>query len=240
MLKISNHINYSQTLGEGNGKKMSKKVAAEKMLAELRKLPPMPTTPSPRLPPVRTTARLSKRQVAQAPIVKKKPRNLIKEVVRTENGAVAEDEVTNPISRLLRIQQARKQKDPIYVVIEERGQQRRKEFVIEVDVNGDKAQGIGPNKKHAKRVAAENILIKLGFSKMDTEEAPNSTAAPAVEKTRKVTFKEPEKRTNNGGSSGRQLAPGLLLMKGSDNKGMCGSRLSFCHFLYIFYFILWI
>ena len=51
------------TEGEGNGKKVSKKRAAEMMLEELKKLPDMPSaTAKPKKPPV----------------VKKKNRNLIK------------------------------------------------------------------------------------------------------------------------------------------------------------------
>lgn len=201
--------------GEGSGKKTSKKSCAEKMLEELRKLPPIPeqTAPAQRTPNPRGSMRLNKRSIAAVtPVIKKKPRNLIKDIAQKE--AMIEDEVTNPISRLLRIQQARKQKDPVYAVIEERGQQRRKEFVMEVTVNGEKAQGFGPNKKIAKRIAAENILIKLGFSK-----GPETIDTNKLDKSKKVSFKETEKRSNNGGSSGRQLAPGLLLMKNAKSEG---------------------
>lgn len=41
------------------------------------------------------------------------------------------DEI-NPISRLMQIQQAKKEKEPIYTVMEERGQTRRREFFMEV------------------------------------------------------------------------------------------------------------
>lgn len=212
------------TVGEGNGKKSSKKAAAEKMLEELQKLPPLPavTTPTLRPPSNRPVGRVKKRSVTVTPVVKKKPRNLIKDVVRTsDNGVVVEDEVTNPISRLLRIQQARKQKDPVYTVIEERGQQRRKEFVIEVNVNGEKAEGVGPNKKVAKRAAAENVMIKLGFSKQNegTQGEKVYTVTSTTEKGKKVGYKYPEKLNNVGGSSGRQLAPGLILMRNVENKG---------------------
>lgn len=181
------------------------------MLIELRKLPPIQSTElEQRLPTVRLSGRLNKRSISNASNSKKKPRNLIKEIAQTNTNASVEDEVTNPISRLLRIQQARKLKDPIYSVIEERGQQRRKIFLIEVTVNGEKAQGIGPNKKAAKRIAAENIMIKLGYSKVPKAhlELPNSKGD-----------------NNSGGSSGRQIAPGLLLVKDTKceflNKNIC-------------------
>lgn len=51
------------TEGEGNGKKVSKKRAAEKMLDQLKNLPPLPPT---------------QQKVKKKPIIKKKNRNLIK------------------------------------------------------------------------------------------------------------------------------------------------------------------
>ena len=38
----------------------------------------------------------------------------------------------NPISRLIQIQQAKKEKEPVYTLIAEKGQPRRKEFVMQV------------------------------------------------------------------------------------------------------------
>ena len=38
----------------------------------------------------------------------------------------------NPISRLIQIQQAKKEKEPVYTLIAERGMPRRREFVMQV------------------------------------------------------------------------------------------------------------
>ena len=38
----------------------------------------------------------------------------------------------NPISRLIQIQQAKKEKEPVYMLLAEKGMPRRKEFVIQV------------------------------------------------------------------------------------------------------------
>lgn len=65
-------------------------------------------------------------------------------------------EEINPISQLIQIQQARKEKEPCYTVIDERGTARRREFVIEVSASGLSATGTGPNKKIAKKTAAES------------------------------------------------------------------------------------
>jgi len=71
----------------------------------------------------------------------------------------------NPISRLIQIQQAKKQKEPVYTLIAERGMPRRREFVMQVSAAGQSAQGSGPNKKLAKRAAAEALLQIMGYSR---------------------------------------------------------------------------
>lgn len=118
--------------GEGNGKKISKKRAAENMLEELSKLPPLPN--------IINIAQLKRKRVTN----KKKTRNLIKVNV-DKNSEVVEE--INPISRLIQIQQANKEREPVYTVLEERGAPRRREFVIEASVNGHSTTGTGPNKK---------------------------------------------------------------------------------------------
>ena len=77
--------------------------------------------------------------------MKKKTRNLIKE------QSEGPDEV-NAISQLIQIQQARKEKEPVYTVLDERGTARRREFTIEVTAgSGLSAKGTGSNKKVAKK-----------------------------------------------------------------------------------------
>ena len=40
----------------------------------------------------------------------------------------------NPISRLIQIQQAKKEKEPVYTMVAEKGLPRRKEFVMQVGI----------------------------------------------------------------------------------------------------------
>lgn len=188
--------------GEGNGKKISKKRAAEKMLEELARLPPLPN--------MNNIAHLKRKRVA----TKKKTRNLIK--VNMDKSADYVEDI-NPISRLIQIQQAHKEKEPTYTVLEERGAPRRREFVIEASVNGHSCTGVGPNKKIAKRNAAEALLALLGYNNStSTNPKPvlkNEKENETNEKTRKVTFVEEKLETPSvGGSGGRQLVPGLLLV----------------------------
>lgn len=133
--------------GEGNSKKASKKSAAEKMYQELLKLPPL--TPSPQ--PTAQAARNAKLKKRSPELMKKKTKNIIKEKLEPEV-----QEELNPISRLIQIQQAKKENEPIYTLVDQHGPPRRREFIIEVNVNGKTAQGTGSNKKMAKRKAAES------------------------------------------------------------------------------------
>jgi len=133
------------------------------------------------------------------------------------------DEI-NPISQLIQIQQARKEKEPTYVVVDERGTARRREFVIEVSVSGYSANGTGPNKKLAKKIAAENLLIAMGVNAMKpVAETPiiEKKKIDMSDKGKKVQFTDPDagKKTpakSTSGSGGRQIVPGLLLVSNTE------------------------
>uniref|UniRef100_A0A2K5YW85 DRBM domain-containing protein n=1 Tax=Mandrillus leucophaeus TaxID=9568 RepID=A0A2K5YW85_MANLE len=65
----------------------------------------------------------------------------------------------NPISCLVQIQQAKKEKEQDYVLLSEREMPRCQEFVMYVQVGTEAATGTGPNKK----IAAEPMLLQLGY-----------------------------------------------------------------------------
>lgn len=209
-----------KTEGEGTGKKVSKKRAAELMLEELRKLPALPPT---------TLVRIKRK-----PTTKKKSRNLIKVGPEEQKAAPEYGQGINPISRLIQIQQAKKEKEPVYTLLAERGVPRRREFIMQVTVGSQSAQGSGPNKKLAKRAAAENMLQLLGYSRPQPQPGKPAIKTDGAnsdpDKTRKVTFLEDggDQRgsdaavvggVNNIGQlggppvgGGRQLVPGLIMM----------------------------
>ncbi|XP_014208195.1 double-stranded RNA-binding protein Staufen homolog 2 isoform X2 [Copidosoma floridanum] len=216
------------TLGEGSSKKVSKKRAAELMLEELKRLPPIPA------PIQNRTIRLKRKP----PATKKKSRNLIKVYQEPRTESEGADEV-NPISRLVQIQQCNREREPVYNLIEEKGAPRRREFVMGVSVGQYSAQGTGPNKKLAKKAAAEALLNILGYSKpqpqpvkpsIKTSTAGGTNSAESKEKEqRKVTFVEVDNSNETthtypqGGTLGRQLVPGLLLVdNGLESKVVSG------------------
>ncbi|KAI6232020.1 hypothetical protein M3Y95_00442700 [Aphelenchoides besseyi] len=71
----------------------------------------------------------------------------------------------NPISRLIQVMQIRKEPEPVFRLVGERGQNRYREFVIEVTCMGNTQTGVGPNKKLAKRAAAVAMLDAIGYAK---------------------------------------------------------------------------
>ncbi|XP_027630952.1 double-stranded RNA-binding protein Staufen homolog 1 isoform X3 [Tupaia chinensis] len=97
--------------GEGKSKKISKKNAAIAVLEELKKLPPLPAVERVK------------------PRIKKKTKPTVKLQASPEYG-----QAMNPISRLAQIQQAKKDKEPEYVLLTERGLPRRREFVMQTPV----------------------------------------------------------------------------------------------------------
>jgi double-stranded RNA-binding protein Staufen len=82
-------------------------------------------------------------------------------------GNVEYGEGINPISRLIQIQQSKKQKEPEYTLVNEKGQghARKKEFVVQVTCGEFKCEGVGNNKKMAKRAAADALLVAMGYAK---------------------------------------------------------------------------
>lgn len=71
----------------------------------------------------------------------------------------------NPVSRLIQVMQIRNEPEPVFKLLGEQGQSRYKVFVAEVTCQEFCEQGTGPNKKLAKRAAAEAMLQRIGYVK---------------------------------------------------------------------------
>jgi len=190
--------------GEGNSKKLSKKRAALSILQDLKKLPFIPAVEKPKIH------------------YKKRPKTILKTGPDYGQGM-------NPISRLAQIQQAKKEKEPEYQLLSERGMPRRREFIMQVKVSAEVATGTGPNKKVAKRNAAEAMLLQLGYkastlpqtpAEMDNNKGWNGQKAPFTEATSNTqkgllhlspdVYQEMEasRKQGGGGGSGGGGAPG--------------------------------
>ncbi len=68
----------------------------------------------------------------KTPVPKRKSRNLIKEEPARASADLGQS--LNPISRLIQIQQAKHEKEPVYTLVVERGMPRRREFVMQVGI----------------------------------------------------------------------------------------------------------
>ena len=91
------------------------------MLDKLKELPPVASC--------QTTPKKKASSSTAAAAARKKSKNLIK-LEQKANPDYGQS--INPISRLIQIQQAKKQKEPVYTLIAERGMPRRREFVMQV------------------------------------------------------------------------------------------------------------
>ncbi|XP_048451623.1 double-stranded RNA-binding protein Staufen homolog 2 [Rhincodon typus] len=159
--------------GEGNSKKLSKKRAAITVLQELKKLPPLPVIEKPKTH------------------YKKRPKSILKTGPEYGQGM-------NPISRLAQIQQAKKEKEPEYLLLSEKGLPRRREFVMQVMVGTEVTTGTGPNKKVAKRNAAEAMLLQLGYKASTPTQNPEEKPVEKSWDGRKVTFADQPNSTQKG------------------------------------------
>nr|XP_016929161.1 maternal effect protein staufen [Drosophila suzukii] len=193
------------TEGEGNGKKVSKKRAAEKMLIELQKLPPL--TPTKQTPLKRIKVKTPGKPGAtprdgsvvpcsEGAMQTGKPERR-KRLNPPKDKLVDLDDADNPITKLIQLQQTRKEKEPIFELIAKNGNEtaRRREFVMEVSASGSTARGTGNSKKLAKRNAAQalfELLEAVEFTPSNetqsSEEGSTSATmsvvtAPAVEAT---------------------------------------------------------
>ncbi|NXH71786.1 STAU2 protein, partial [Podilymbus podiceps] len=187
--------------GEGNSKKLSKKRAAMAVLQELKKLPPLPVIEKPKL------------------YFKKRPKTILKTGPEYGQGM-------NPISRLAQIQQAKKEKEPEYVLLSERGMPRRREFVMQVKVGNEITTGTGPNKKIAKRNAAEAMLLQLGYkASTPLQDQSEKLGENKSWNGQNVGFPEPTSTTPKGIL---HLSPDVYQeMEASRNKSAPGTTVSY-------------
>ena len=150
---VSATVGEFTTMGEGGKKKDAKQEAARKMLVELQKLP--------ELPKEETSYKNTSRFVRRGPRISN----------QKTKGEI--DPTLNPVSILGQILQRRHEQPPSYQMLHEKVIGQDRQFTIEVTVGQHKATGAGPNKKEAKKKAAEAMLQLIGFR--STEGQPAAT-----------------------------------------------------------------
>uniref|UniRef100_A0A915AZQ0 DRBM domain-containing protein n=1 Tax=Parascaris univalens TaxID=6257 RepID=A0A915AZQ0_PARUN len=139
--------------GEGGSKKIAKQNACALMLTKLKSLETSPIF-------IASAIFKSQKKASLPKEIKRK--TIIKDMkMDPEYG-----HQINPVSRLMQVMQARKENEPKFQLVAEHGQSRYKEFVVEVTCgDGLRCEGSGPNKKLAKRAAAEAMLARIGYVK---------------------------------------------------------------------------
>lgn len=191
--------------GEGPKKKLAKQNAAQKILDELNKLPPLPES----------VAQKGNRRFVRRPgrsQFRPKPKSDI-------------DPTLNPISILGQMMQQHHEQPPEYKCLQEKDCSSDKPFIMQVQVSSHSqvytCTGRGSNKKTAKKDSAEAMLKLLGFREQPNEGEVTATA-PATQggtdgRLERSSDGNPSLFSEQSGSIqptilGRQLKPGLLPM----------------------------
>lgn len=91
-------------------------------------------------------------------------RDVVLRVMREELEATVTAPRKSAKSLLQEWAQAEKQPLPVYTVIEERGPEHRRDFVIEVEAAGRLARGSGQSKREAEEAAAALLLDEIDVS----------------------------------------------------------------------------
>lgn len=181
-----------QASGEGTSKKLSKKNAAECIVAKLKELPVTVRS--------RTSGRAGTNKKTSA---NNKSHNLLKPTSSTDSGESESSgsagrlsvDTVHPVSRLEHLQQARRLPAPSYHVIRELVVARRRHFVVSACVGAVSSTGEGPSKRTARRAAAAALLLKLGVDTLATQPNVKSALRGANHESqaranRRVTFQQ--------------------------------------------------
>lgn len=178
----NNQSFYLEVTGEGNSKKVSKKNASIQMLNLLKeKFEPLLTIASKKKKEVAASNSSRNKKVvelvdaAPPPPIKTSRKNKAQNIVKVKKTSPEYGKGSiNPISRLIQIQQASKQPEPIFTELlaypgetNNKDNKKKSEFTIQVKVVSQGValicHGSACTKKLAKRCAAEQMLAQLGY-----------------------------------------------------------------------------
>jgi len=223
--------------GQGPTKQAAKKTASELMIEKLRELPPPATSPQ-----IGSLKSIQKGLLRQKNPRKKTSAPVVKDL---------DKQMVSPISRLIQIAHVRKYKEPEFNLVasstnapanddissilrpmseRERRNIRKKKptFTMEVIVGPHCCRGIGPNKKAAKKAAAESALIELGYGPTLDDSSKDGSEKPATNsiKTGKTNGESSkssksysDKNSTINLTSARQIVPGVIVLN-TESKGI--------------------
>ncbi|KAL6725541.1 hypothetical protein Aduo_007588 [Ancylostoma duodenale] len=141
-----------ETVGEGRKKKEATQNACANVLSRLRGIENSPLFIASSL------YKLQKRVLNPS----KEPKR--KTIIKDMKMDPTYGHQINPVSRLIQVLQTRNE-EPQFELISEQGQSRYKEFTVQVSCGSRVCCGSGPNKRLAKRAAAEAMLAEIGYVK---------------------------------------------------------------------------
>uniref|UniRef100_A0A915CVQ0 DRBM domain-containing protein n=1 Tax=Ditylenchus dipsaci TaxID=166011 RepID=A0A915CVQ0_9BILA len=141
--------------GEGGSKKQAKEDACRKIFEKIKGI---------ENDPLRLASLIVKNEKKQHfPSVPKE--NKRKTIIKDKKMDPEYGHHINPVSRLIQVTQMRNEPEPVFKLLGEQGASRYKIFIIEVTCLNFREEGTGPNKKLAKRAAAEAMLNQIGYVK---------------------------------------------------------------------------
>ncbi|CAD6189160.1 unnamed protein product [Caenorhabditis auriculariae] len=143
---------YAEATGTGSQKKEAKQDACSRLLKELQLVENTP---------IHLASSLFKSQKKLQSMPKEKRKTLDKDKKMDPDYG----HQINPVSRLIQILQTKGGNYANFEFIGEQGQSRYKEFIMRVTCGDLVHEGRGPNKRLAKRAAAEAMLASIGYEK---------------------------------------------------------------------------
>lgn len=133
---------------------------------------------------------------------------------------IIDDDRTNAVARLFRLQKLSKKSEPVYSLISDhRTSTGGRQFIMQVEYNGEKATGTALNKRSSKRMAAENLLATIR-SKHHPFGSGNRKALKRKAK-RKVVLDD-SKIVEQLAADGSALETDDLLLRNQDSAGRYG------------------
>ncbi|KAF1745802.1 hypothetical protein GCK72_022249 [Caenorhabditis remanei] len=144
---------------EGIGRGKKKKIAQQEACAQLIKTVEQLTPDNSSVTLATNVCKTQKKLAA----LNREPKR--KTIVKDKKMDPLYGHQINPVSRLIQVIQSKNQEHPTFELVAEHGASKYKEFVIRVKCGDEMREGRGPNKRLAKRAAAEAMLETIGYVK---------------------------------------------------------------------------